>query len=124
MMRPVAQARYTTPSPKPAPGPGGVPPGKPKRWLVGFPAASEKSRPMAWATNHCSREEKIGTRPKVTSARPTGPRRDVSAHASSSSAGPSVISTNSSDGGYLLVLRNDSTVKAALFCTDQGNGLP
>jgi len=27
-----------------------------------------------------------------------------------SSAGPSVISRNSSDGGYLVVLRNDSTV--------------
>jgi hypothetical protein len=31
-------------------------------------------------------------------------------------AGPSVTSRNSSDGGYLLVFRNESTVKAADFC--------
>ncbi len=32
--------------------------------------------------------------------------------------------TNSSEGGYLLVLMNDSTVKAAFFCADHGAGLP
>ena len=33
-----------------------------------------------------------------------------------SSAGPSVISRNSSDGGYFVARRNDSTVKSADGC--------
>ena len=40
------------------------------------------------------------------------------------SAGPSVMSKNCSDGGYLVQFRNDSTVNTAECCTDQGVGLP
>src|SRR5262245_11288853 len=50
--------------------------------------------------------------------------RRASNQASASSAGPSVIIRKLSDGGYFVVLKNDSTVKSALGCGDQGTGSP
>ena len=52
-----------------------------------------------------------GTRPNVRTGS-ISRRCGRSNAASSRSAGPSVINRNSSDGGYFVVLRNDTTVIA------------
>src|SRR5690606_27335104 len=44
--------------------------------------------------------------------------------ASSSSAGPRVISRKAGDAGYLLVLTNDSAVMIGADCADHGTGSP
>ena len=51
-------------------------------------------------------------------------KRAFSSTAIAISIGPSVINRKSSEGGYLVVFRNDSTVKIAVGCAAQREGSP
>src|SRR4029078_2817121 len=77
---------------------------------------------------------KSGTRPKVTKAFLSLANMDCdpdvcadapdSNSASAIMAGPSVINRNNSEGGYLVVLKNESTVNMLFFCRDHFAGSP